>query len=75
MDAEVFDIKPKTTFTKIKNHLKENKMGYVMTGVAIGVFALMQNQRRNFEEFLEEKGIDKLEFYIPEYYNELKNNK
>lgn len=73
MDAEVFDIKPKTTFTKIKNHLKENKMAYIMGGIAIGVFALMQNQRRNFEEFLAEKGIDKLEFYIPEYYEELKN--
>lgn len=73
MDAEVIDIKPQTSFTKIKNHLKKNKMAYVMSGVAIGVFALMQNQRRNFEQFLEEKGIDKLEFYIPEYYDELKN--
>lgn len=68
-------IDAETRFSKIKNHLRENKMTYVMTGVAIGIFALMQRQRHSFEGFLTEKGIDVNEFrFSPEDYKFLKKN-
>jgi hypothetical protein len=64
-----------TRFSKIKNHLRENGMAYLMTGVAIGIFALMQRQRHSFEGFLTEKGIDVNEFrYNEADYTFLKKN-
>jgi hypothetical protein len=63
------DLDVETIPSKIKNHLRKNKGTYIMGGVALGIFALMQNQRVHFEQFLEDKGIDKLEFYLsPEDY-------
>lgn len=63
------DLDAETIPSKIKNHLIKNKMAYIMGGVALGIFALMQNQRIRFEQFLEDKGIDQNEFYLsPEDY-------
>jgi hypothetical protein len=55
----------------LKNHLIRNRHAYAIGAVAGLAVALQQRNRREFDAFLMEKGIDKLEFYNPEYYAEL----
>lgn len=55
----------------IKNHIVAHKGAYAMGLVAVSAIALQQRNRKVFNEFLEEKGIDPMEFYCPEYYEEL----
>jgi hypothetical protein len=66
------DIKtaPKKTLTTVKNHLKNNKVAYAAGVVAVMAIALQQKNRRDFNEFLTEKGIDLDEYYCQEYYEE-----
>lgn len=64
--------KAKAAFINVKNHLKENQAAYVMGGIAVCAIALQQRNRIMFERFLVEKGLDPLEFYNPEHYEELK---
>lgn len=64
----------KKMVTTIKNHVAQNKFGYCMTLVAIGAIALQQQNVKDFYKFLEEKDIDPIEFYSPEYWEELINS-
>jgi len=59
------------TAVSFKNHVKRNKVAYLMTMVAAGAIALQQSNVKAFYAFLEEKGIDPIEFYSPEYWEEL----
>lgn len=56
---------------KIKNHVARNKAAYAMSCFAIAAIALQQRNRIAFYKFLEEKGIDPMEYYSPEYFAEL----
>lgn len=57
---------------RIKNHVKHNKMAYAMGTVATLAIVLQQANVKSFNRFLTEKGIDPMEYYCPEYYEELK---
>lgn len=61
----------KSTPTKIKNHVKRNRVSYALGGALIGVVALQQKNVRDFYKFLAEKGIDPTEFFCPEALEEL----
>ena len=61
----------KSALVTVKNHVKDNKFGYAMAGVALGAIALQQSNRRAFDQFLETKGIDPIEYYNPEYFVEM----
>jgi hypothetical protein len=54
-----------------KNHFATHKAAYAMGLVAVSAIALQQSNRKAFYAFLEEKDIDPMEFYCPEYYEEL----
>lgn len=56
---------------RLKNHIEANKFGYGMLALAIAVAAIQQKNLKDFNEFLEEKDIDPMEFYCPEAYEEL----
>lgn len=68
-----FDMKDniKKALDNTKNHLKRQKAAYAVGVVAIAAIALQQKNRKDFYAFLEERGIDPMEFYFPEYYEEL----
>lgn len=71
MEAEVFHMPLawRMRLRKVKDHLNRQKGTYIAGAIAVGIFALMQNQRRNFEGFLQEKGLDANEMYMgPELY-------
>lgn len=63
----------KSTLKKIKKHVEDNKAAYAMGAVAIAAIALQQSNRVAFDKFLDSKGIDKDEYYLPEYYEEKQN--
>lgn len=52
--------------TRIKNHVKEHKVAYAASAVAVAAIALQQANLRAFFKFLDEKGIDRLEYLNPE---------
>lgn len=56
--------------SKIKNHVVSHKAAYVAGAVAIAAIALQQRNRKLFDEFLDEKGIDRDEYYNPELFAE-----
>lgn len=62
--------KIKAAAVSTKNHIARNKFAYAMAGVAVGAIALQQMNVRDFYKFLEEKGIDPVEFYCPEMLEE-----
>ncbi len=52
---------------KVWEHVKRNKVAYICGSVAVLAIALqIQANSRAFTQFLEEKGIDPLEYYNPE---------
>lgn len=59
--------------SKIKNHVASHKAAYVAGAVAIVAVALQQRNRKLFDEFLDEKGIDRDEYYNPELFAEKTN--
>lgn len=63
----------KSTLKRIKKHVEANKAAYAMGAVAIAAIALQQRNRIEFDKFLDSKGIDKDEYYLPEYYEEKQN--
>ena len=71
-DTEMKD-KIKSALVTAKEHVKENKFGYSMLVVALGAITLQQTNKNAFYHFLEEKGIDPMEYYNPEFYTELKS--
>jgi hypothetical protein len=63
--------KTKQTLKKIKNHVEANKAAFAMGAVAVAAIALQQHNRKEFYKFLTSKGIDPVEYYHPEYYEEM----
>lgn len=61
----------KTRAIATKNHLKSNKVAYAASAVAITAIAVQQSNLSAFYAFLEEKGIDPLEFINPEAFAEI----
>jgi hypothetical protein len=63
----------KSTAVSVKNHVKRNQGKYLIATSALLVLAvaLQQTNLKSFYAFLEEKGIDPMEFYAPEYFAEL----
>lgn len=61
----------KSTARRVKNHVLSHKGTYAMGAVAIAAIALQQKNRTDFYAFLTAKGIDPMEFYMPEYFEEL----
>jgi LPS sulfotransferase NodH len=59
---------------QVKNHVVANKAAYAMGTVAALAITLQQANRKAFYAFLEEKGIDPIEFYCPEAYEETHAN-
>jgi hypothetical protein len=56
---------------KVKEHIGRNKVAYACGTVAITAVVALQVERKAYEKFLTEKGIDLTEFYNPEYFKEL----
>lgn len=56
---------------KVGKHVQDHKFAYAAVAVAIGAVALQQRNLKEFYVFLETKGIDPMEFYCPEMYEEL----
>lgn len=61
----------KTGAIKVKNHVVRHKAAYAFGGLAITAIALQKQQAKQFEVFLIEKGIDPMEFYVPEVFVEV----
>lgn len=61
----------KKTAISAKNHLDRNRVAYGMGVVAVAAVALQQANLKAFYQFLEEKGIDPMEYYAPEAHQEL----
>lgn len=55
----------------VKDNVKTHKAAYAASAVAIAAIALQQRNLRSFYVFLDEKGIDRLEFICPEAFAEL----
>lgn len=58
--------KIKVVAVKVKNHVGRHKAAYAFSGLAITAVVLQKTQAKAFEGFLIEKGIDPMEFYLPE---------
>lgn len=61
----------KSKAVSIKNHVKRNKVEYVFSAVIILLIIGHERNMKHFSAFLEEKGIDPMEFICPEYFEEL----
>ena len=57
--------------SKIVNHVASHKAAYVAGAIAIAAVALQQRNRKDFDAFMISKGIDPLEYYCPEEFEEL----
>lgn len=62
----------KSALNKAKEVAKNNKAAIAAGFVALGAIALQQRNRKAFDAFLDQKGIDRDEYYTPEYYEEKK---
>lgn len=56
---------------KTGSHLNRNKVAYAASAVAIAAIVLQQRNNNSFQSFLLEKGIDPMEFYMPDFAAEL----
>lgn len=65
--------KIKATAVRVRDHIGRNKVAYIAGGVAIGALTQLQINRKAFEAFLAAKGIDPMEFYLPEAFAELQS--
>lgn len=63
--------KIKNAAVRVKDHVKRNKVAYSLGVVTVTVVALQQANRVAFYKFLESKGIDPMEYYCPEMFEEL----
>lgn len=61
----------KSVALKAKNNVTTHKAAYIAGAIAIAAIVLQQHNLKVFYEFLEEKGIDPMEYYCPEYFAEL----
>jgi hypothetical protein len=55
---------------KVKDHVNAHRGIYAACTLALVAIALQQSNRKAFEQFLIEKGIDPMEYYCPEYFHE-----
>ena len=62
--------KIKKIFNSAKENVKNNKAAYLFGALAISAIGLQQRSRQEFDRFLDEKGIDRDEYYNPEYFEE-----
>ncbi len=61
----------KSKAVSVKNHVDRNRGKYAVL-VTASVFIYLQSQAsKQWTEFLVEKGIDPMEFFVPEYFEEL----
>ena len=58
--------------SKVKKHIERNAVRYTVaaTTIAVAAVALQQWNVRVFDEFLEEQGIDKRDYYTPDWRDE-----
>lgn len=61
----------KKTAISAKNHLDRNRVAYGLGVVATAAVYLSYANTQAFYRFLEEKGIDPMEYYAPEAHQEL----
>lgn len=55
----------------VKNHVRRNQVKYAIAGTAMVFMYIQYKASEQWSEFLEEKGIDPMEFFNPEYFAEL----
>ena len=60
---------------QFKDHVKRNKVAYILGGIAVSAITFYELQQRQMAKFLEEKGIDPMEYFYPEIYEETKELK
>jgi hypothetical protein len=65
-DMEQVKERIKSGAIKIKNHVVRHKAAYAFGGLAVTAVVLQKQQAKAFEGFLVEKGIDPMEFYLPD---------
>lgn len=65
-------IKKKALLTK--NHVVRHRAKYAVAATLVTCYALHRVTVEQWYEFLEEKGIDKMEFICPEYFAEMLNS-
>jgi hypothetical protein len=61
----------KDKIIQLKNHVYQHRVRYAIIGTAIPFLLLQHHTATQINEFLEEKGIDPMEYYLPEYFEEL----
>lgn len=67
---------PKKTLARLNPKNFVHNHPNLTIGIIAGLTAtvmLQERGRKNWNAFMEEKGIDPIEFYTPEYYAELNN--
>lgn len=62
--------KIKDKANKVKEHLTDHKWTYFWATAAILLWNGQSRNIREFDKFMTEKGIDPLEFWNPEWYDE-----
>lgn len=60
--------KIKVVATRVKDHVVTHKAAYAFGGLAVTAIALQKKQSKEFDKFLTSKGIDPMEFYLPEAF-------
>lgn len=61
----------KAVTTRVKNHVKRNKVAYAASTIAVLAVWLQQTNAKAFTDFLESKGINPDEFFCPEALEEM----
>ncbi len=65
-------LKPiKSKAISVKNHVYRHRVAYTALVTASAFIYLQTRASAQWTEFLVEKGIDPMEFFIPEYFEEL----
>lgn len=53
------------------DHVAKHKVAYAVTATALVAFSLHRSVVKGWYEFMEEKGINPMEYYCPEAYFEM----
>ena len=53
--------------SKVKNHIYQNRGTYAFVAGTFVMFAAHRYAVRNWDEFLDEQGIDHRDFYTPDW--------
>jgi len=57
-----------------KNHIYRNRARYAAGATFIVMLRMQYLASSQWEEFMIEKGIDPMEFFVPEHFEELQNS-